>query len=106
MKIEFCKIDIEGGEKNELLGFNFKNYRPKIFCIESTESGKNIPSHEFLEDIILNNGNSFAYQYNINRYYLDKRIQGLREKFYDIDNYIQFYKNIQLNKKEFLITLK
>ena len=106
MEIEFCKIDIEGGEKNALLGYNFKDYRPKVFCIESTEPGTNIPCHKSWEDILLNNDYSFAYQYSINRYYIDKRIQGLKEKFYDIDNYIQFYKKIKLIKKEFLITLK
>ena len=35
-KIDFCKIDVEGGEKNVLLGYDFINYRPKVFCIEST----------------------------------------------------------------------
>lgn len=34
--IQFCKIDVEGGEKNVLLGYDFENYRPKVFCIEST----------------------------------------------------------------------
>ena len=35
-KIDFCKIDVEGGERGVLLGYDFKNYRPKVFCIEST----------------------------------------------------------------------
>ena len=34
--VDFCKIDVEGGEKNVLLGYDFINYRPKVFCIEST----------------------------------------------------------------------
>ena len=39
-EIHFCKIDVEGGhEKNVLLGYDFKNYRPKVFCIESTYPG-------------------------------------------------------------------
>ena len=35
IRIQFCKIDVERSEKYVLLGFDFINYRPKIFCIES-----------------------------------------------------------------------
>ena len=51
--IQFCKIDVEGNERNVLLGYDFVNYRPKIFCIEATEPGKTIPSHKEWEDILL-----------------------------------------------------
>ena len=32
-EIQFCKIDVEGHEKNVLLGFDFENYRPKYFAL-------------------------------------------------------------------------
>ena len=51
--IDFCKIDVEGEEKNVLLGYDFKNYRPKVFCIESTIPGTNIPSYNLWEDLLL-----------------------------------------------------
>ena len=35
-KIDFCKIDVEGGERGVLLGYDFKRYKPKVFCVEST----------------------------------------------------------------------
>ena len=89
--IQFCKIDIEGNEKNALLGYDFINYRPKIFCIESTKPGTTIPTHEEWEDILLKNDFSFAYQYKINRYYIDNRIKGLRERFILSDYAIKIF---------------
>jgi FkbM family methyltransferase len=55
--IQFCKIDVEGGEKNVLLGYDFENYRPKVFCIESTLPGTQIPCHNLWEEILLNKYN-------------------------------------------------
>ena len=31
--VQFCKIDVEGRERDVLLGYDFENYRPKVFCI-------------------------------------------------------------------------
>ena len=77
--IQFCKIDVEGGEKNVLLGNDFEKYRPKIFCIESTRHF--IPCHHLWEYILLKNNYSFAFQYKVNRYYIDNRIPDLRQRF-------------------------
>ena len=67
--VQFCKIDIEGGEKEALLGYDFENCRPKVFCIESTKPGSYIPTFEQWENILFKNDYSFVYQYEINRYY-------------------------------------
>ena len=45
-EIQFCKIDVEGHEKSVLLGFDFENYRPKVFCVESVEPGSVIPDYK------------------------------------------------------------
>lgn len=91
-KIQFCKIDIEGGEKSALLGFDFENHRPKVFCIESTKPNTYIPNYEEWEEILMRNDFSFAYQYKINRFYFDNRIKGLRERFFLIEYAINIYK--------------
>ena len=90
-EIQFCKIDVEGGERDVLLGYDFENYRPKVFCIESTKPGKDIPTHDLWEDILLRNNYSFVYQYKINRFYIDNKVEGLREKFNKIDKIIKLY---------------
>ena len=33
-QIDFLNIDVEGGELNVLKSLNFKNYKPKVICIE------------------------------------------------------------------------
>ena len=71
--IDFCKIDVEGAERNVLLGYDFINYRPKIFCIESTLPLSMTPSYQLFEDVLIKNNYSFIYQYNLNRFYLDNK---------------------------------
>ena len=68
--IQFCKIDVEGWEKNVLLGYDFENCRPKVFCIESTYPGTKKPCHQLWEKILLKYDYSFAYQYKITIYIL------------------------------------
>ena len=89
--IQFCKIDVEGNEKNVLLGYDFDKYRPKVFCIESTYPETDKPSHEEWEDILLENDYSFAYTYKINRFYIDNRSKNLRKKFANIEKLIKLY---------------
>ena len=90
--IQFCKIDIEGGEKDALLGYDFENYRPKVFCIESTKPGSNIHVFDKWENILFKNDYSFVFQYKINRYYIDNRIEGLKERFIYAERAIQIYR--------------
>ena len=98
--IHFCKVDVEGNERNVLLGFDFEKYRPEVFCMESTIPGTNIPCHEEWEDLLLKNNYSFAYQYQINRFYIDNRRKYLRKRFVNVNNIIQFYEKIKNSKKK------
>ena len=95
-QLQFVKIDVEGGEREVLLGYDFENYRPKAFCIESTKPGTNIPCHKSWEEILLNNDYSFAYQYRINRFYIDNRVKDLRERFVQVDILIKKFKQNKL----------
>ena len=69
-EVDFCKIDVEGNER-VLLGYDFKNYRPKVFCIESTIPLSFIPNHQLLEDILILNNYTFVLQYKVNRFYVN-----------------------------------
>ena len=98
-EIQFVKIDVEGAEREVLLGYDFENYRPKVFCIEATNPGTLVPSHHLWEFILLNNDYSFQYQYKVNRFYIDNRVKGLRERFAQVDSSIEKFKKIKLNKQ-------
>ena len=98
-EIEFCKIDVEGYEKNVLLGYDFVNNRPKVFCMESTIPGSFIPNYNEWEYILLENGYKFGFQYKINRYYFDSKIDNINKRFVNLKKYIKQYKKIlQINK--------
>ena len=97
--IHFVKIDVEGGEKDVLLGYDFKNYRPKVFCIESFKPLTNITTHQMWEYILFKNNYSFAYQFSINRYYIDNKEKELKKRFNKLNILINNYKII--NRKKF-----
>ena len=91
-QIQFCKIDVERAEKLVLLGFDFINYRPRIFCIESLFNGnKNNYEHLDWEYILTNNDYEFIFKFGRNRYYYDKRVSSFKNKFNLIDLYINKY---------------
>ena len=94
--IQFCKIDVEGGERNVLLGNDFEKYRPKIFCIESQKN--KIPNYDLWEYILLKNDYSFAFEYKVNRYYIDNRISGLRQRFFLAEKTLEIFKKKVLKK--------
>ena len=92
-QIDFLKIDVEGLEKDVLLGIDFVNYRPKVFCIESLNSTDNsLMVYKEWEYILTENDYEFAFFYHRNRFYTDKRIKGMKEKFKGIEDYINIYK--------------
>ena len=97
-EIQFIKIDVEGGERDVLLGYDFENFRAKVFCIESTKPNTMIPTYQFWEGILLNNDYSFAYQYNINRYYIDNKETELKKRFNKLNLLINKYKNHKSKK--------
>ena len=91
-EIHFCKIDVELYEKNVLLGYDFENYRPKVFCIESVYPGTTIPCYQLWEYILFEHDYSLAFDYKINRYYIDNRIPYLKERFNNTHIFINNYK--------------
>ena len=98
-EIQFCKIDVEGHEKNVLLGYDFENYRPKVFCIESTKPFTYIPTQEEWEYILIRNQYAFGFAYDVNRYYYDTKVDYLNKRFSNLEKYVNEFKEIQKSKK-------
>lgn len=69
-EIHFMKIDVEGFEKQVLEGMDW-NYRPWVFCMESTKPNTTIPCHEEWEYILLEHGYVIKEAHGINRFYID-----------------------------------
>jgi len=89
-EIAFCKIDVENFEREVLLGFDLKKYRPKVFVIESTLPCTNIPCYDRWEYLLLENGYEFAYSYGVNRYYTETG-SSLKGKFIGVDKLLEKY---------------
>lgn len=68
--IHFCKIDVEGFEKQVLEGMDW-SYRPWVFCMESTKPNTEIPSYDEWEHILLDHGYVLKVAHGINRFYVD-----------------------------------
>ena len=91
-EIHFCRIHTIGDENKILLGYDFVNYRPKVFCVESE---KLRPNYQNFEYILINNEYSYGYQYKNVRYYIDnneKKIN-LKDRIKYLNDVIQEYKN-------------
>ena len=94
IKIDFCKIDVEGSERGVLLGYDFVNYRPKVFCIESVVPFGSKSTNHLWEDILINNGFTFAFQESINRFYVDNNCPKILARAQNISKFIQKVKKI------------
>lgn len=100
-QIHFCKIDVEGYEKEVLEGISdWYNFRPWIYVIESTEPETVIPCHDKWEEILINNGYVFAYKTSMERYYVDEQKEHLIERFKDVDRFIKENHIVKMKMEE------
>ena len=65
-EINFCKVDVEGYEKNVLLGIEDRTeFRPWIYVIESKYPNTNISVHDEWEDILLQHDYLFTLAWGV-----------------------------------------
>jgi FkbM family methyltransferase len=78
--IDFLTIDVEGFEREVLLGADFTRWRPRVLVVEATLPYTNTPVHAEWEGIVLDAGYHFAFFDGINRFYISARDPGLEER--------------------------
>ncbi|MDR1508854.1 MAG: FkbM family methyltransferase [Synergistaceae bacterium] len=88
--IHFCKIDVEGSERDVLEGMNLEACRPWVMLLEAAFPGTHMPNHDRWEDLLVGNGYEYVFSYGINRYYVDTRLDRgtllrLRDGFRDAE---------------------
>jgi len=69
-EIDFLKIDVEGWERDVILGADWTRFRPRLLVIEATRPFSPEPCFEDWEPELLANRYTFAYFDGLNRYYL------------------------------------
>ena len=68
--IHFLKIDVEGAEKDVLLGIDFSVIRPWIVLVESTLPLTQVEAYEQWEPILLDAGYEYVYFDGLSRFYI------------------------------------
>ncbi|BFN28980.1 UDP-D-galactose:(glucosyl)lipopolysaccharide-1, 6-D-galactosyltransferase [Pseudomonas sp. SCT] len=69
-EIHFLKIDVEGHEKDVLLGLDLNKIRPWIILVEATAPATQLETYGEWEYLILSAGYIFAYYDGLNRFYV------------------------------------
>lgn len=90
--IHFLKVDVEGAEKEVLLGADFDSYRPWCIVMESTLPNTNIPCYEEWEGLLLNKSYHFVFSHGVNRYYVADEHKELDDKFISVEALLQKYR--------------
>lgn len=87
--IHFCKIDVEGFEREVLEGIkDWDKFRPWIFVLEATLPNTMTPSHGDWENILLENNYAFTIMLGVNRYYIDIEREYLLQGFKKIEQFL------------------
>lgn len=86
-EIHFLKIDVEGFEKEVLLGADFSIFQPWIIVVEATCPNSPELNYASWEDIVLDAGYKFAYFDGLNRFYVSANHEELLSHFTTPPNY-------------------
>lgn len=79
--IHFLKIDVEGAEKEVLLGMDFARWRPWIVVIEATLPMSQQTAHENWDSLVVDAGYEYVYFDGLNRYYVARERAELKAAF-------------------------
>ena len=78
---DFLKVDVEGAEKDVLLGGDWQNYRPKVVVAEALAPYTLAPAWEDWEPFLARHGYRYVLFDSLNRYYLAEEANELAARF-------------------------
>jgi hypothetical protein len=79
--IHFLKVDVEGSEREVLLGNDWKKYRPWIVVVEATHPMTREPAYRRWESILTDSDYRCIYHDGLNRFYVASEHQDLEAAF-------------------------
>jgi FkbM family methyltransferase len=78
--IDFLKIDVEGAERDVLLGADWRRFRPKIVVLEALAPVTMAPAWKAWEPLLTGHEYRFAFFDSLNRYYVAGEHAALSER--------------------------
>jgi FkbM family methyltransferase len=78
---DFLKVDVEGAEKDVLLGGDWQSYRPKVVVAEALAPYTLAPAWEDWEPFLARHGYRYVLFDSLNRYYLAEEANELAARF-------------------------
>jgi FkbM family methyltransferase len=78
--IDFLKIDVEGAEREVLLGGDWRRFRPKVVVLEALAPVTMAPAWPAWEPLLTARDYRFAYFDSLNRYYVAEEHAALAER--------------------------
>jgi FkbM family methyltransferase len=99
--IDFLSIDVEGLEREVLIGGDWKRWRPRVVLLEATRPNTSVPTHHEWEPLLLEAGYLFAYFDGLNRFYVRGEepalLEGFRVPVNICDNYVfyPYYREVE-----------
>jgi len=78
--IDFLKVDVEGAEREVLLGGDWRRFRPKVVLLEALAPVTMAPAWEAWEPLLTAQSYRFAFFDSLNRYYVAEEHAGLAER--------------------------
>ena len=90
-EIEFLKIDVEGHERDVILGGDWARWRPLVVLVEATAPNSPVPNHETWEPLLLDAGYVHVLFDGLNRFYVPREAVGLAPVLSAPANYFDNY---------------
>jgi len=78
--IDFLKVDVEGSEREVLLGGDWRRFRPKVVVLEALAPVTMAPAWEAWEPLLTAQNYRFAFFDSLNRYYVAEEHAALAER--------------------------
>ncbi|QND48905.1 FkbM family methyltransferase [Rhizobium lusitanum] len=101
--VHFLKVDVEGFERDVLLGGDWSAHRPWIVVVEATAPLSPELRHSMWEDILLNADYRFVYFDGLNRFYVAYEHADLEAAFSAPPNIFDDYISVALLERDAVI---